>query len=224
MAMNPSRSSPQNVPRLTSPSFRAPGPGKQGHLSGSHLSVFMAGGSEKWQNNVIRGRVHSCDRRQGDPNWFYIYLSELPIRFVPTQTNTSLHHICVTILVELKRKIGTFLNWIFQPPFMLKANYFFVDSLGSSPAGLFFTLGRCQAHSCLYIPVSPFPSPNFLRPVPFTHSYFPSRCLSYSPHFYLHYSIILIWLGIINIFFYFFICVLPTLSLEYKFHEIRGLI
>lgn len=117
---------PRNVPRLTSPSFRAPGSGKWSHLSGSHLSVFIAGGSEKWQNNVIRGCVHSHDRRQGDPNWSYIYLPELPIRLASTQTRTNMHRISVAILLEWGRKIGIFLSWLFEPPFMFKASSLFV--------------------------------------------------------------------------------------------------
>lgn len=63
----------RNVPRFVS-FLQSPGPWRRGHLSQEtiYLSSF-AGGSEKWQNNVIGGCVHSCDRRQGDSTVLHLF-------------------------------------------------------------------------------------------------------------------------------------------------------
>lgn len=205
-----------------------------GHLSGSHLFVFIAGGSEKWQNNVIRGWVHTCERRQGGPSGSRIYLPELPIRFVPVQTYTNMHHIYVTVLIQQERKKHAFLHWLFEHASMFQAKYLFAVN-SSRTAGHFSILERCLAHfvprelSLCYSLCQNFLPPNLLKMGSFWSLISPLIEVPDHPRinvtlFYFHYSTILTCLTIIIILHTcLYVCPSHPL-LEYELYEIWGLI
>lgn len=81
MAVNPQGSSMQKRPRTHVSLLQSAGPFVRKQL----FFVFIAYGSEKWQNNVIRGHIHTCDRHEGGHSRFHIYLPQLLVSWVPKE-------------------------------------------------------------------------------------------------------------------------------------------
>lgn len=87
-------------------------------------------------------------------NWFYIYLPELPIRFVTNMYNYASYLCCKSSWLGGKLVM-------FSSP-LLRFKQIICRFCGSCLAGLFSLPVRCQAHSCLMAFVSVTPSPSKL--------------------------------------------------------------